>query len=143
MPVVSVTRLRVRSWRYLAGFAWYTLQSKRQLRRSPGFLNGALANAPGFAFWTTTAWVDANAMARFRDTDWHKRAMPKLLEWCDEASVARWTQDTAELPDAAAMLERLQTAGRISKVRHPSPEHAAGRTVPDHRAPRRGLPMNP
>jgi hypothetical protein len=143
MPVLSVTRLRVRSWRYMPGFLLYTFQSRRQLRNSHGFLGGVLANSPGLAFWTTTAWLDEASMKRFRDTGWHKAAMPKLLEWCDEASLARWSQDGPELPDAAATLQRLQTAGRISKVRHPSAAHAAGGTVPDGRPPRPGLPIHP
>ena len=143
MPVISITRLRVRSLRFLPAFAWYTYQSKRQLARSAGFLVGTLGSAPGLAFWTATAWADEGSMKAFRDTDWHKRAMPKLLDWCDEASVARWTQDTAALPDRTLMLERMTTAGRTSKVRYPTTEHAAGRTVPDGRAPQPGLPIKP
>jgi|SRR6476619_459885 hypothetical protein len=136
MPVISVTRLRVRAWRYLPGFLWYTLQVQRQLKRSPGFLGGALSFSPGRAFWTTTAWSDEPSMKEFRDSGWHKPAMRKLLDWCDEASLARWTQPTAALPDAAGMLEQLQSLGRTSKVRHPTAGHAAGQTVPDGHAPR-------
>jgi hypothetical protein len=141
--IVSLTRLSVRAWRYMPGFVWYTYQSKRQLLRSPGFVGGLLASAPSRTFWTTTAWTDEAAMKRYRDSDWHKRAMPKLLHWCDEASVARWTQDTSELPTAAGMLDKMKAAGRTSKVRHPSPGHAAGQTVPDGLAPRPGLPIRP
>lgn len=141
--IVSLTRLRVRSWRYMPGFVWFTYRSKQQLGRSPGFVTGLLANAPSLTFWTTTAWTDEGAMRRYRDSDWHKRAMPKLLDWCDEASVARWTQNTPDLPTAASMLERMQAGGRTSKVRHPSAGHAAGQTVPDGLAPRPGLPIKP
>jgi hypothetical protein len=143
MPVMSVTRLRVRALRYLPAFAWYAFQSKRQLSRSPGFLGGALAPAPSWTFWTTSAWVDEASMKRFRDTAWHKRAMPRLLDYCNEASLARWTQDTADLPTSPEMLERLKTSGRISKVRHPTAGQAAGQTVPDGHAPRPGLPVRP
>lgn len=143
MALISITRLRLRSLRYLPGFAWYTLQSRRQLKRSTGFLIGTVATAPGLAFWTATAWADEASMRAFRDTDWHKRAMPKLLHWCDEASVARWTQDPTTLPNAAAMVERMQASGRTSKVRHPTAAHTAGQTVPDGRAPQPGLPIKP
>jgi hypothetical protein len=136
MPVVSVTRLRVRAWRYLPGFLWYTWQVQRQLKRSPGFVAGAVSMAPGRAFWTTTAWTDEGSMKAFRDSGWHKPAMRKLLDWCDEASLARWTQPTDDLPNPAAMLEKLQSLGRTSKVRHPTTGHAAGQVVPDGRAPR-------
>ena len=140
---VSLTRLRVRAWRYMPGFIWYTYQSKQQLVRSPGFVTGLLATAPSRTFWTTTAWTDDASMKRYRDSDWHKRAMPKLLDWCDEASVARWTQDAPDLPTAAGMLETMKTSGRTSKVRNPSPGHAAGQSVPDGLAPRPGLPIRP
>ena len=143
MPIISVTRLRVRSLRFLPGFIWYTWQSKRQLTGSPGFLAGSLSTAPALAFWTVSAWTDEAAMKQFRDTSWHKRAMPKLLDWCDEASVARFTQDTAALPDRNAILERMIAIGRTSKVRHPTAAHAAGQTVPDARAPQPGLPLRP
>jgi hypothetical protein len=141
--IVSLTRLRVRAWRYMPGFIWYTYQSKRQLVRSRGFVVGALASAPSRTFWTTTAWTDEAAMKRYRDGDWHKRAMPKLLVWCDEASVARWTQETPDLPTGAGMLGTMKASGRTSKVRNPSPGQAAGQTVPDGMAPRAGLPIRP
>jgi hypothetical protein len=140
MPAVSVTRLRVRSLFLMPQFLWHTLRSQRQLKGSPGLLGSTLANAPGRAFWTATVWEDEAAIKRFRDSGAHRQAMPKLLDMCDEASLARWTQDSAELPSAAVMLERLQTIGRTSKVRHPSAGHRAGQTVPDGRAPRRGAP---
>jgi hypothetical protein len=143
MPVISLTRLRVRALRFLPGFLWHAYRSQRQLSGSPGFLRGSLATAPAWTFWTITAWTDEAAMKRYRDTDWHKAAMPRLLEYCDEASLARWTQDTADLPDAAALLERLKTSGRISKVRHPSPGHAAGQTVPDGQPPRPARVIRP
>ena len=143
MPIVSITRLRLRSLRFVPGFAWYTWQSQRQLARSPGFLGGSVSTGPALAFWTASAWTDETAMKGFRDAAWHKRAMPKLLEWCDEASVARWSQEGAALPDRNAMLERMTTAGRTSKVRHPTAAHAAGQTAPDGRAPQPGLPVKP
>ena len=143
MPVISVTRLRVRSWRYMPGFVVYTIQSQRQLRAAGGFLQGAVGKARGLAFWTTTAWADEASMKRFRDSGWHHGAMRKLLDWCDEASLARWTQETADLPDAPTMVERVRTIGRTSKVRNPTPEHAAGQTVPDGGVPRTGAPFLP
>jgi hypothetical protein len=51
--------------------------------------------------------------------------MRKLLEWCDEASLIRWTQEQADLPAWQEAYSRLQQAGRPSKVNHPSPAHTA------------------
>src|SRR5262245_56671979 len=113
---ISITRLRVRAWRYLPRFLWHTLASQRQVKRSAGLIRGALSTAPGLVFWTATVWNDEAAMKRFRDADAHKTAMPKLLDICDEASLAHWTQDTDQVPEPARMLERMQAIGRLSKV---------------------------
>lgn len=51
--------------------------------------------------------------------------MPKLLEWCDEAVVAHWHQESAELPGWDTAERRLAESGRVSKVNHPSVDQRA------------------
>ncbi len=143
MPLISVTRLRLRSVRYVPEFIWHTLASSRQVQRAPGFLGGLLAGDSSWGSWTITAWTDEAAMRAYRNGDAHRRAMPKLLHWCDEASVVHWRQDGPDLPDGAAALRRMVAEGRPSKVLHPSPEHAAGRIAPAGRVPRPGLRFRP
>lgn len=135
MPFVSITRLRVRAWRFMPPFLWHAFASQRQAKRSPGFLQGMVSTAPGRAFWTATVWRDDAAMKQFRDAAAHKSAMPKLLEMCDEASLAHWTQDGDRVPAREEMVERMRSMGRLSKVRHPSSGQQAGQTVPDGRPP--------
>ena len=131
MPLISVTRLRLRSARFLPAFAWHTFTSSRQVRRAPGFLGGWLAGEGGLnGSWTITAWRDEAAMRAYRNTAAHMRAMPKLLHWCDEASVLHWEQETAALPDMPEAWRRMVAEGRVSKVLHPSPAHAARRIEP-------------
>ncbi|HEX2100124.1 MAG TPA: DUF3291 domain-containing protein, partial [Candidatus Synoicihabitans sp.] len=134
--MVSITRLRLRSARFLPGFAWHTWLSTRQVRRSPGFLGGYLAGGPGLAFWTVTVWTDQEAMRAFRSAGAHLSAMRKLIDWCDEAAVTHWDQPLTESPSAETASARLRGEGRLSKVRHPSPAHAAGQTWPDGKVPR-------
>lgn len=143
MPFVSITRLRVRAWRLVPKFLWHAFASKRQLQRSEGFLRGALSRAPGRVFWTASVWSDDAAMKRFRDAGAHKTAMPALLDMCDEASLAHWTQEGDALPEPEAMLERARSIGRTSKVRLPTTAHRAGETVPDGRPPRPASPFTP
>jgi hypothetical protein len=70
-------------------------------------------------------------MNRYRTTGLHRALMPKLLLWCDEAAVARWTQDdNVALPGWPEARERLQQDGRRSKVRHPSADHQDFRIAP-------------
>lgn len=61
----------------------------------------------------------------------HKRAMPKLPNWYDEASVVHWSQKTAELPSWAEAHRRMVEEGRQqSTVRHPSDSQLAKRITP-------------
>ena len=139
MPVTSITRLRIRHWRFLPTFALHTLRSRNQILKARGFLCGYLAGGPRRASWTVTVWEDLDSMREFRRTGAHLKAMPKLLDWCDEAAVAT-IQDSAATPpspeEAAAL---LRNNGRISKVKNPAPRHAAGDLWPDNAVPRTAI----
>ena len=52
--LASVTRLRVRSLRYLPAFLWQTFLSQRQVVRAPGFSGGKLLIDRRRTFWTLT-----------------------------------------------------------------------------------------
>jgi hypothetical protein len=120
MLFISVTRLRVRSFLSLPQFLWRVLRSARQAQRAPGFLTGKLLREARNTFWTVTAWHDAASLNAFRVSGPHLAAMPKLLSWCDEASVAHWSQDSAELPIWPDVHQRMVREGKPSKVSHPS-----------------------
>jgi hypothetical protein len=125
MALVSVTRLRVRSARYLLAFLWKALKTARQAQRTSGFLGGRLLRESNGAFWTVTAWEDGAAMNVFRTQGAHGGVMPKLLDWCDEASVVHWSQMTDALPSWQEAHYRMMKEGRPSKVKHPSPAQVA------------------
>jgi heme-degrading monooxygenase HmoA len=124
---VSVTRLRVRSFLYLPQFLWHAARSMRQTEHSPGFLDGQVQREARNTFWTVTLWNDPEAMNAFRLSGAHRAVMPKLLDWCDEASVAHGAQETAQLPEWAEAHRRIVAEGRPSKVNHPSSDHSANR----------------
>jgi hypothetical protein len=98
MAFISVTRLRLRSIRFFPPFLWWGLLSSVQAKRAPGNLKGTGLRDLHFTFWTLTAWTDEHAMRAFMWSGAHQRVMPKLYNWCDEASVVHWNQETAELP---------------------------------------------
>jgi hypothetical protein len=50
MPFISVTRLRIRSIRFLAGFALHALRSLKQVKNANGFRGGALLTAEAGPF---------------------------------------------------------------------------------------------
>ncbi len=135
MVFISVTRLRVRSIRYLPPFVWRAIQSVRQTERASGFLGGKLLREARNAFWTVTAWEEEAVMNAFRTSGSHLSAMPKLLEWCDEAAVVHWTQETAELPAWLEAHRRMVEEGRMSKVNHPS-SHQSAKHIPAPRLSR-------
>ncbi len=124
MAFVSVTRLRIRSIRFLPGFALHALRSLRQVRRANGFQGGALLADRSWTFWTMTAWDSDQSMRRYMTTGSHKMAMPRLMDWCDEASVVHWDQAEPDLPSWNTADQRMRKEGRASKVRNPSPRHA-------------------
>jgi hypothetical protein len=125
MAFISVTRLRVRSALYLPEFLWDTFHSVRQAERTSGFLGGRLLVNAGRVFWTLTAWQDDSAMNAFRTGGAHRKTMPKLLDWCDEAAVVHWAQDSTEIPLWPVAQQYMAETGRLSKVNHPSPAHAS------------------
>jgi hypothetical protein len=125
MSLISVTRLRVRSWTYLPQFLWDTIKSVRQVQRSDGFLGGRLLVNAGYVFWTMTAWQDESAMNAYRTGGAHRQAMPKLLNWCDEAAVVHWIQESPEIPSWQQAQQHMSEKGRLSKVNHPSATQAA------------------
>jgi hypothetical protein len=127
MPLIAVTRLRIRSPRFLLPFVWYTWRSFRQAKHAAGSLAVKLRKAEGFAFWTMTMWQDESAMSAYRITPPHRHAMPHLLKWCDEAAVVHWNQESSELPDWETAEKRMAESGRLSKVNHPSTDQQAGR----------------
>ena len=125
MPIVSITRLRVRSWRYLPAFAVQTLRIARQAAKADGNLAVALLRDSRNAFWTGTSWSSEGAMKAFMHATPHGPTMRKLLNWCDEAALVHWTQAGAALPSWDEAHRRIQQEGRPSKVNYPSAAHTA------------------
>jgi len=125
MPFVSVTRLRLRSLRYLPAFFLYTVPAFLQVKRAQGNLAVDALNDANLTFWTKSVWKDDASMRAYMLAGAHRRAMPKLAGWCDEAAVAHWTQESAALPDWKEAHRRLIAEGRKSKVKHPSAAHEA------------------
>jgi heme-degrading monooxygenase HmoA len=120
MPFVSITRLRVRRWRYLPGFLIQSLRAALQAKRATGNLAVSVLRDADRAFWTRTVWRDEAAMRAFMLSGMHRRVMARLPEWCNEAALAHWAQDADEPPSWQEAHRRLQQEGRRSRVSHPS-----------------------
>jgi hypothetical protein len=119
----SVTRLRVRSIRFLPASLWYIFLTQRQVEKSPGFVGGRLLVDSELTFWTLTVWESEKAMKAFRGAGAHARVMSRLPKWCDEAAYAHWSPAGDTIPEWTEAHPRLVAEGRLSRVEHPAPSH--------------------
>ena len=124
MSIVSVTRFRLRGLRYLPFFMIHAQRSLMQIRRTDGYLAGAVRRDRDLTYWTSTVWRDETALLAYVTSGAHRTAMPKLADWGDEASTVRWDQDGFDLPDWSVAIEHMQREGRALPLRHPAPSHA-------------------
>ncbi len=124
MPVVSVTRFRARSLRFLPFFAYHAQRSIAQVRRAEGFIAGGVRRDSDLALWTMTTWRDEQAMHAYVVSGAHRKAMARLPDWGEEASTVRWTQDDPGLPDWTEAERRMRRDGRALPLRRPGPDHA-------------------
>lgn len=123
MTLVSVARLRLRSLRFLPAFVWESLKSNAQAKRAPGNLDSTLRTQGGTVFWTVTVWDSEASMRSFMRSGSHGKVMPKLQQWCDEASVVHWQQESAALPTWEEAETAMRTRGRLTPLKHPSIAH--------------------
>jgi hypothetical protein len=120
MAFVSITRVRLRSWRFVPMFFVQAIRSGRQAKAAAGNLGVAVMREERKVFWTRTAWTDESSMRAFVLAGAHRSVMRDLLNWCDESAVAHWTQESAELPSWGEAYAQLLRVGRVNKVNHPS-----------------------
>lgn len=140
---VSITRLRVRSIFYLPLFMLHAMRTLLQAQRAEGILGAETRFEWNNVVWTKTVWQEEAAMKQYRGSGAHQVAMRLLSEICSEAAYARWQQETPELPTWEEAHRRVRTEGKLSKVKRPSPLHAAGKTAPDAMMPGFVPPMPP
>jgi heme-degrading monooxygenase HmoA len=128
MNIVSVTRLRLRSIRFLPAFLYRALRAAIQVRRADGCL-AFTAGRRGEAFWTITVWRNEAALQAFVLSGAHRIAMRYLVKWCDESSTARFEWGSALAPDWTEAVRRMASVGRVTPIPHASPAHKAGNAL--------------
>lgn len=126
MPVISVTRLHVRSWRHIPSVLAATLAAAWQARMAPGNLAVSVLSATVDSYWTRTVWQDEASMMAYVHVGVHRRIMGRLLQWCDESSVVHWHAGAAQLPAWGEAHRRLSEEGR----HFPPSEPGATRQLP-------------
>ena len=129
MPIIVVTRLRLRDPSLLDEFFTHAAAVLEQAMKSEGNLGAdALAEAHD-AWWSVTAWNDRAHMQAYVNTDPHLSTEALLDHLCDEATFVDWEQASPQLPDWQTSWRHLVADG------HPRP-HQPIRSKPDPSLPR-------
>ena len=111
MPVIVVTRLRLRDPALLDEFFTHAVALIEQATNSEGNLGvDALAEAHD-AWWSVTAWQNRSHMQAFVDTEPHLGTEALLDHLCDEATFVDWEQADSDLPDWQTSWRRLVADG--------------------------------
>lgn len=127
MRIISVTRLRLRSIRFLPSLYWKTRKLRQFLEKAPGFVKGKLLADRNRAFWTMTMWEDLDSMRAFRNSKAHAAVIPNGVRWCDEVSGVYWETQADELPDWDEAYRRMSESGKPSSLKFPSADSKASR----------------
>lgn len=130
MPLVAITRLRVRSWRYLPLFFAQTLRAAIRAKGAEGNLAVSVMRDAHKTYWTRTVWSNDQAMRAFLWSHRHRQLLRRLAEWCDEAAVVHWTQESPEAPSWETAHERMLLDGQPARVTHPSETQRAYQIPP-------------
>ncbi len=108
--LVSVTRFRLRSIRFAPFCMLHANRTIAQIRKTDGFVAGAVKRDADLVFGTLSVW--RNAMRAYTASFAHRKAIPHVVDWADEASVGHWTQPGSDLPEWPEAVRRLREEGR-------------------------------
>jgi hypothetical protein len=116
MPVVVVTRLRLRDSALLDEFFTHAVAALEQATKAEGNVSvDALAEADN-AWWSSSVWRDREQMRAFVDAEPHLSTMGLLDHLCDEATFADWEQPGTDLPDWQTSWRHLVADGRSATL---------------------------
>ncbi|MGH3271374.1 MAG: hypothetical protein ACRDN1_20270 [Trebonia sp.] len=120
MPVIVVTRLRLRDSALLDEFFTDAVAAIEQATKSEGNLGAdALADADN-AWWSVTAWQERRLMQAYVDSEPHLGISARLDHYCDEATFVDWEQARPALPDWQTSWRHLTADGKAADLTHAS-----------------------
>jgi hypothetical protein len=112
MPVIVVTRLRLKDPALLDEFFTAAVAATEQAQKSDGNLGvDALADANN-AWWSVSAWAGRPPMQAFVDAEPHAGISQRLDHF--------WEQDSPALPDWQTSWRHLTADGKVAELTHPS-----------------------
>jgi len=118
MPVIVVTRLRLRDPALFDEFFGHAVAVAEQAQNSPGNLGADVLAEANNTYWTRTAWQERASMDGFVGAEPHLATMNRIDDWCDEATFVDWEQAGADMPDWQEAYRRLVADGQMSSLTH-------------------------
>ena len=123
MPVIVVTRLRLKDPAFFDDFFAGAVAATQQAQNSAGNLGADVLAEANNTYWTRTSWRERDAMRAYVVSEPHLGIMRCLDDWCDEATFVDWEQASADLPDWQAGYGRLVADGQAARLTQPSAAH--------------------
>jgi len=88
VPVIVVTRLRLRDPAFFDEFFASAVAATEQAQNSDGSLGADVLAEANNTYWTRSAWRERGAIRTYMRSEPHLGIMGRLDEWCDEATFA-------------------------------------------------------
>ncbi|HEV2304880.1 MAG TPA: hypothetical protein VGR93_05135 [Candidatus Acidoferrales bacterium] len=107
--IALLSFLPLKSFVMIPKFMWLTLQTQRQLSRSPGLIGYSLLAEPFHRrFWTLSAWQDSESLMDFVNQIPHSKIMQSLAPRMGKTRFVQWPVIAADIPlDWKAALSRM------------------------------------
>jgi hypothetical protein len=123
MPYLSMTRLKLRSPRYLPSFLIYNSQIVEEIRVSHGFLKGKQSATLNLSMWTATLWNSYVDLQRFYRTGSHAKVMSQIDMWSSEAASGNREVYSLDIPSWQSIGLFLTESGHFLNLKNPSHKH--------------------
>jgi len=132
MPVIVVTRLRLKDPALLDEFFTDAVAAIEQAQKSDGNLGAdALADANN-AWWSVSSWQARGPMRAFVRSEPHRSITARLDHYCDEATFVDWEQDSPDLPDWQTNWRPAPRRRAPPPARRPRPHGGRASASPPH-----------
>jgi hypothetical protein len=129
MPVIVVTRLRLRDPAFFDEFFASAVAAVEQAQGSAGNLGADVLAEANNTYWTRTAWQGRAAMNGFVGAEPHLSIMGRIDDWCDEATFVDWEEASAGPLDWQDGYRRIVAGGQAATLTHGTDAHDT-RTFP-------------
>jgi hypothetical protein len=123
MPVIVVTRLRLRAPALFDEFFGHAVAVVEQAQNSQGNLGADVLAEANNTYWTRTAWQERDLMNAFVGSEPHLSTMDRIADWCDEATFIDWEQASTDLPGWQDGYQRLVANGQSASLTHATNAH--------------------